>query len=713
METPRKTIRVALAGNPNSGKTSVFNMLTGLHQQVGNWPGVTVERKAGHLEYAGYQIEFVDLPGTYSLTSYSIEERIARQYILEEQPDVIIDVVDAANLDGNLFLTTQLLEMGVDVIVDLNMWDEFERSDAQLDIRRFEELLGAPAVTTVAHRGQGRQELLQAVIRLVEDRSERHRHIPVTFGTRVEDVLVKLSRRLEESSSGELGVPSRYLAAKLLEGDAHIVEMLHNRLPKAKALLLEVEGLRAHVQQSTRLEASRVIAEGRYGFIDGLLRETLISAAFDRMEFSRQLDRVLTHRILGLPIFVGFMWLLFSATFTLGAHPTGWLEIMATFFGDCLRALLPSGFVADLLVEGIIGGVGSVAVFLPSIMILFLGISILEDSGYMARVAFIMDRVMHIFGLHGKSFIPMLMGFGCTVPAIMATRTLESQRDRVLTTLLLPNMSCAARLPVYVLFAGAFFGAHAGNVVMLMYLLGILTALGLGIIFSRTIFRHEAVSFVMELPPYRWPTARGLLGHMWERSWVYIKKMGGLILIASAVLWILGSVPHDPRVDLMEKQIARLEASSAPQEEIDSLIQEKSAVAIEYTVIGRLGKLVVPVIAPLGFDWRMGVSLVTGFVAKEVVVSSMGVLYHVGDEAGEESESLRKALQDPRFGITPLVAFAFMVFVLLYVPCIVAVVAIRREIGARWMWFDIGYQVSLAWVAAFVVYQGGRLLGLE
>lgn len=703
-----KTIRIGLAGNPNSGKTSIFNLLTGMNQQVGNWPGVTVERKSGAVRYGGYHFEIVDLPGTYSLTSYTIEERVARQYILEERPDVIINVLDSANLARNLYLTTQLLEMGVDVVLALNMWDEFTHAGATLDLKRFEELLGTPAIPTVGHRGRGRTELLAAVIRLIEDRSTRHRHVPISFGPAVDDVLVALSEEIASIPMGNLTAPPRYLATKLLEGDPHIVEIVHNHLPDASALLHATEEHREHIQKTTGLEASRVISEGRYGYIDGLLRETESKAPLDRMELSRQLDRVLTHRLLGLPLFLVFVWLLFNATFTVGAYPMTWLEALVGALQDGLQHVLPAGWVTDLLVDGILGGVGSVAIFIPPIMILFLGIALLEDSGYMARVAFIMDRVMHLFGLHGKSFIPMLMGFGCTVPAIMGTRTLESQRDRILTSLLVPHMSCAARFPVYVLIAGAFFTKQAGNVIMFIYVLGVLTALLMGFIFSRTLFRKAEASFVMELPPYRWPTTKGLFAHMWARAWVYIKKMGTVILIASGILWALGTYPRLPDADVRVADIARLAEQGAAPTQVERLERELSAAKIEYTVIGRLGRIVEPVIRPLGFDWRMGVSLLTGFVAKEVVVSTMGVLYHADD--GEHA--LRAALRSPHSGITPLVGFAFMVFVLLYTPCIAAVAAVRREVGTRWMWFDVFYQLALAYFAALVVYQGGRLLGL-
>ncbi|MFH1143700.1 MAG: ferrous iron transport protein B [Candidatus Eisenbacteria bacterium] len=702
-----RAIRVAIAGNPNAGKSSVFNLLTGLHQHVGNWPGVTVERKAGTIVHAGYRFEIVDLPGTYSLTAYSIEERIAREYILDAHPDVIIDVVDSANLERNLLLTAQLLEMGVDVVVDLNMWDEFIHGGAQLEIRRLEELLGTPVVTTVAHRGEGKPALLEAVIRLIEARSSRHRHVPVALGTHLEQVVCDLTARLEAARADRLGVPARYLAVKLIEGDSHIVEILHNRVPEARPVLADIVALRARVAAAAGMEPARLIMEGRHGFVSGLLREVLTRSAVDRMEVSRNLDRVLTHRYLGFPIFLAFMWLLFNGTFRLGAYPQVAIEWLIGQIAQGAGALLPAGLLKEALVDGVITGVGAVAVFMPNIMLLFLGIALLEDSGYMARAAFIMDRVMHLLGLHGKSFIPMLMGFGCSVPAIMATRMLESRRDRVLTALLVPHMSCSARLPVYVLLAGAFFARHAGKVILLIYLLGILTAVLVGRLFSRILFRQEGAPFVMELPPYRWPTGRGLAIHMWERSRHYLKKMGGVILIASVILWALSVFPRD-----------RATPDSGP------------AAPGAHTIMGQVGRAISPALEPLGFDWRMTVTLLAGFVAKEVVVSSLAVLYQAEEqgvveateagvdkrpgEAATESAAggLAEILRRPEHGLTPLKAFAFMVFVLLYTPCIAAVVALRRELGTRWMAFAVGYQLVLAWVVALVVYQGGRVLGL-
>lgn len=720
MSSPGRVFRIALAGNPNSGKTSLFNLLTGLHQQVGNWPGVTVERKVGRVAHAGYVFEVVDLPGTYSLTAYSLEERIAREYILEQRPDVVVNVVDSANLDRNLYLTAELLEMGVDVVVALNMWDEFQRSGSKLDLERLESLLGTPMVPTEGHRGRGRDALLTAIVRLIEETSGRHRHVPVSFGTHVERELVDLANRVAAIGGEALFAPPRYVATKLLEGDPHIAALLHNRLPAARPLLSEAERVRANIAVAAGAEASRLVADGRAGFVAGLLREVRTSQRVDRMEQSRNIDRVLTHRWLGLPIFVLFMWLLFNATFVLGVYPQRAIEWAVTGAQQAILTNLPAGLLTDLLVEGVIGGVGSVAVFLPNILLLFLGISLLEDSGYMARSAFIMDRVMHLLGLHGKSFIPMLMGFGCSVPAIMATRTLENRRDRILTALLVPLMSCSARLPVYVLFAGAFFGRQAGNVVAAIYLIGILIAVAIGRLFSRTLFRHVEAAFVMELPPYRWPTPRGLAFHMWERARHYLKKMGGVILVASVILWVLSNFPAPPATDAVVPGTGDPPADAPARS------------AISYSMVGRLGRSIEPLIEPLGFNWQMGVTLIAGFIAKEVVVSSLAVLYETGEPAAEpplddaqagsrdaheapaheSGEWLAAALRNPASGVTPLAAFAFMVFILLYTPCIIAVLMIRREFGTGWMWFDVAYQLVLAWLVSFLIYQGGRLLGI-
>jgi ferrous iron transport protein B len=718
----KKSLTIALAGNPNSGKTSIFNSMTGARQQVGNWPGVTVEKKVGHLTHRGYEIEVVDLPGTYSLTAYSVEERVVRSYLIEERPDAVIHVVDSGNLARNLYLTVQLMELDVDLVVDLNMWDEFEDSGAELDIERLHRLLGAPIVPTVGHRGEGVTELIDAAIDLVEDVEEHHRHVPISYGPHVDDVLTELTDSIEDCGGLPSGYPARWGAIKMLEGDREIIEM-GMKLGDAPGCPIEVAVRAArHISVATGADPEKVISEGRSGYVEGALKESLTRTEVDRMELSRRIDNVFTNRLLGYPIFLALIWVLFQLTFRVGAYPQGWLESLVGWLAGTLNAVLPESLVSNLILDGIVGGVGSVLVFLPNIMILFLGIAFLEDSGYMARAAFLMDKLMHALGLHGKSFIPMLMGFGCTVPAVMATRTLESKRDRILTTLLVPLMSCSARLPVYVLVAGAFFAERAGSVVFLIYVIGIVAAMLVGRLFARTLFRSTPAPFVMELPPYRLPTARGLIIHMWERAKIYLQKMGGVILVASIILWFLGAFPRDAElIDRYETDIGDLRVAAAEQVNTadgasadaaaDALESELQARLVENSFIGRTGKAIQPVVAPLGFTWEMGVGLITGFVAKELTVSTLGVLHQAEIDA-DGTDSLAEALRDPERGVTPLAGFAFMLFVLLYTPCIITVIAIKREVGAGWMWFSIGYQMALAWLVSFGVYQIGGLLGL-
>lgn len=702
-------LTIALAGNPNSGKTSIFNAMTGARQQVGNWPGVTVEKKVGSLTHRGYEIRIIDLPGTYSLTAYSLEERITRSFLIEERPDVVIHVVDSGNLARNLYLTVQLLELELDLVLDLNMWDEFVGSGAELDLERLHRMTGAPIVPTIGHRGEGVRELLDAAVDLAEEREEHHRHVPISYGPHVDDVLAELAGLLEGREDLFRGHPVRWAAIKLLEKDPELTDLLSGRDGSTARIRSAVDSAIRHMEVATGADAERVVSEGRHGYVEGALREALTDVLTDRMETSRRIDGVFTNRLLGYPIFLTFMWLLFQATFKLGAYPMRWMSVLVDRLSEALSVALPQSLLTELVVDGVVGGVGSVVVFLPNIVILFLGIAFLEDSGYMARAAFLMDRLMHGLGLHGKSFIPMLMGFGCSVPAVMAARTLESQRDRVLTVLLVPLMSCSARLPVYLLIAGTFFAERAGSVIFIVYVTGIAAALAVGRLLAATLFRSAPSPFVMELPPYRLPTTRGLLIHTWERSKIYLKKMGGVILVASIVLWFLGSFPRSGGVSgggPVEAALLRAEGTELALERAAAM--EGAAGRLERSYIGRAGRAVAPFFEPLGFTWQMGVALGTGFVAKEVVVSTLGVLY-APETTGA---SLREALRDPANGITPLAAFAYMVFVLLYTPCIVTVAAIRREAGLRWMWFSIGYQLALAWIVSFGVYQAGRLVGL-
>ncbi len=713
MVTPLKdkSITIALAGNPNSGKTSIFNGLTGARQKVGNFAGVTVEKREGRKVFNGYDLNIVDLPGTYSLTAQSLDEKVARDFLLNESPDIVINVIDSGCLERSLYLTTQLIAMGLDVIIDLNMWDELEKSGDAIDTDTLSVLLGTPIVTSVASRGKGINKLLDAVIELHENRQATHHHPPVSYGPLLDDMIRDISDEIEKSGLDLDGANSRWLAVKFIERDEQIGALYQDTLKQYKSLEDKIDKAVQHIKVTTSSDPEFAIEEGRMGFVAGVVREVAKKKSFNRMWLSTQIDNFLTHPLLGYPLFLIFMWLIFYATFTLGEYPQMWFETGISQLQLLLTSILPHGPVVDLVVEGIVGGVGSVIVFLPNIVILFLGISLLEDSGYMARAAFLTDKPMHFLGLHGKSFIPMLMGFGCTVPAIMATRTLESPRDRILTTLLLPMVSCSAKLPVYILIAGTFFEKRAGHVVFSMYILGIVFAIIVARILQRTMVKTESIPFVMELPPYRWPTLKSVVIHMWEKSKLYLKKMSGVILIASVILWALGYFPKSEKLTAQYDQKIETLKQQTPLDvqKLDSLIKEKRAAELEYSFIGRIGQGVEPVFKPLGFNWQMSVALFTGFAAKEVVVSTLGVLYQV-EPSDEPTTSLSEKLKNSE--ITPLAAYTFLVFILLYTACIASVVAIKREIGAKWMTFSIVFQTAIAWIVSFVIYNAGMLMGL-
>mgnify|MGYP005843929467 FL=1 len=554
-------LTVALAGNPNVGKTALFNNLTGAKQHVANWPGVTVEKKEGRVSFADYDITVVDLPGTYSLSPYSLEEIISRNFIIDDKPDVVINVIDASNLERNLFLSAQIIDLGAKMVFALNMVDTAANRGIQIDQKRLAELWGVPVVPTVANRNQGTQELLAAVVRTAEARDPVSRHIHIDYGPDVEAVLSRIEKVLAaEGRRADEHYP-RWLATKLLELDPDAIRRI-DKFPDRDAVMAQVEEGRRQLEKTWGEDAAVLVAERRYGFLGGTVREVQKEELAKRIVLSEQVDKILTHQLFGFPIFLFFMWLLFQMTFPLGEPPMNWIEAGVAGLKSGMRLWLPEGLIRDLITDGIIGGVGSVLVFLPQISLLFLGISFLDDTGYMARVAFIMDRIMHALGLHGKSFIPMLMGFGCNVPAIMATRGLNSQRDRILTMLLIPFMSCSARLPVYILFAGVFFPRRAGQVIFGLYLLGILMAVLLGMVFNKMLLKGQEEPFVMELPPYRLPALRGVLVHMWDKVTVYLKRMGTVILVASLVIWFLGAFPKDPALPaLFEQERAQLEAS--------------------------------------------------------------------------------------------------------------------------------------------------------
>lgn len=704
-----------LCGNPNSGKTSLFNAITGSHQHVGNWGGVTVEIKSGKAFLGKRECTVVDLPGTYSLSAYSTEEKIVTEFLLTEKPDVVINVVDATNLERNLYLTVQLFELGIRPLLVLNMWDEVEKKDIIIDVVKLSQLLDTPIITTVGRTGENTDKLLSMAFEMVETQEECvYKRHGTWFPQEIEKTIETLQNHqaIKEFSH----YPSRWLIIKLLEGDSDLFNVLSSH-KEGTEIIEEVKKKAESLRILFGEDMQEIITEARYGFISGAVRECVTKKhTTNRVDLSEQIDKILTHQFLAFPVFLFFMWLLFQATFNIGKYP-GWiLEQLVTFLQNVSTSLLPDNMLRSLIVEGVLGGVGNVLIFLPNILILFLGIAIMEDTGYMARAAFITDRIMHRVGLHGKSFIPLLMGMGCNVPAIMAARTLESEVERRKTILLAPLVSCSARLPVYVLFAGALFPKHAGNVVFIFqFIIGTMMFFVMAYIFKKTLFKGEEHPFVMELPPYRIPTLRSILIHMWLNTEHFLKKMGGVVLIFSIVFWALGKFPHSKEIEnnyhnlTIEIQKSHL-SEKEKEEKIDSLEQVFTIEKIKYSFIGRIGNFLAPAFRPLGFEWREAVSLITGFVAKEAVVSSMGVLYASSNSSNKEDV----LLYEIRKHFTPLKGITFMLFVLLYTPCIVALITVIRELhSVKWSIFSVVYQITLAWIVSFIVYQGGRLIGFE
>ena len=682
-EERRKVIKVALVGNPNCGKTSLFNIASGSHEHVGNYSGVTVDAKEGTFEYGGYKFVIVDLPGTYSLSAYSPEELYVRKNLVEDMPDVVINVVDASNLQRNLYLTTQLIDMNLRVVMAMNMYDELKAKGGNLDIRQLGYLLGMPVVPTVSRSGEGIDRLFDTVIKIYENTDARlARHIHINHGVEIEQSIDRIKLLLQKDTDIRYQYSTRYLAIKYLENDSEVekvVEALPNRDEIIAARFEEhkrIEGL-----LKSGLESA--IVDSKYAFIQGALAETYKPDPTKRRRrtVTDKIDSIVTNKWLAFPIFFILLYIVFDATFTVGEHPMRWIEGLVEYFAAFVSTTMADGWLKDLVVDGIIGGVGSVLVFLPNILILYLFISLLEDSGYMARAAFIMDRLMHKIGLHGKSFIPMIMGFGCNVPAIMATRTIESRKSRLITMLIIPFMSCAGRMPVYILIAGAFFPSRAGLVLLFLYALGIVLAILAARVMSR-FFKDDDLPFVMELPPYRVPTAKSVFRHTWEKGRQYLQKMSGIILICSMAIWFLGYFPNHNAYDSVKEQQ-------------------------EHSFIGYIGKAIEPVLEPLGFDWRMGVGIVSGVGAKELVVSTLGVMYSDDVPEAVETDAGTTRLQRALTGsVTPAAALAYMVFILLYFPCIATFVAIKNESG-RWKWAIITaiYTILLAWVAAFITFR--------
>ena len=709
-----KEITIALSGNPNSGKTTIFNNLTGMRQHVGNYPGVTVEKKTGIVEYKGYRINVVDLPGTYSLTAYSQEEIITRNFIVNEKPDVVIDVIDSSNLERNLYLAVQLMELDTPLVLAFNMADVVKKIGKVIDINLLSVLFGTPIVETTGSKGLGSSELLEAVIRTVN--SERTKKIEVKYGEEIENEILRITSSLEEQKIPTFNFGARWIAVKLLEQDTEVIDNIKKGAGKGYLEVGKtVNSSIDHITGILRGAPEVIIADARYGFIKGALLEAYKEVNPAGLDRSEKIDRILTNRIFGIPIFILVIWLMFQFVFTIGKYPVGWLESGFERLSTLLNNIIQQDLIRSLLVDGVIGGVGGVITFTPNIILLFFTIAILEDSGYMARAAFVMDRVMHKIGLHGKSFIPLVIGFGCTVPAYMGSRILENRKDRLVTMHINTFMSCGARLPVYILFAGAFFPAAAGNVIFSIYLAGVIMAVIMARVLRATRFKGESEPFVMELPAYRIPTFKGVLIHTWERVWMYIKKAGTVILAISVLMWILFTFPvigdnysqdYEAEIGAIESQYQSDEITVGEYNNSISEIKAKMAgERIAYSAAGRIGRFLEPAFKPLGFDWKMVVATVSGIAAKEVIVSTMGTLYSI-EEAGEQSSPLKTALSK---NYTPLVGYNFMLFTLLYFPCLAAMVIFRREAGTKEMLFQMGYTLLLAWTVSFLVFQIGRL----
>jgi ferrous iron transport protein B len=718
-----KIINVALVGNPNSGKTTLFNSASGAHERVGNYAGVTVDLKTATLKQKGYTIHITDLPGTYSISGYTPEEMYVQQHLMDAMPDVVINVVDASNLDRNLFLTTQLIDANIKVIIALNMYDELENSGAIFAYEDLSMMIGIPMVPMVAKKGKGIKELFDEVIAVFEDHDPVVRHIHINYGEDIERAISQIQCELWKNKELPNRFSTRFFAIKLLENEKAVQKWIDG-LSNKDEICTEVEVQIKHLEKKYDEAVETILTDAKYGFIAGALSETYQPGKQGKQKLSTAIDTIITHKYLGIPVLVLFLWIMFQTTFTLGQYPMDWLESGFAWLAGCLNGLLPDGSIKDLLVDGVIGGLGGVMVFLPNILILFFFISLMEDTGYMARAAFIMDRLMHKIGLHGKSFIPLLMGFGCNVPAVMATRTLESRKDRLLTMLITPFMSCSARLPVYVLLISIFFSKNQGIVLFSIYLTGILLAALSALLLKKTVFLKEEAPFVMELPPYRIPTLKNTLRHMWNKAVRYLQKMGKVILFASILIWVLSYYPRNTKLqEHYDMQIAQVEDNDKLHEEekhgqVYKLEIQKASELQEASLLGQLGHFIEPVVRPLGFDWKMGVSILTGLAAKEIVVSSMGILYQADMDADENSANLKEKIQQqtytsgPKTGqkvFTPLVAYSFMLFILVYFPCIAVVAAIRKEGGWKWAVFSMVYNTAVAWILSFLVYQAGSL----
>lgn len=743
----KENITIALAGNPNAGKTTIYNALTGARQHIGNYPGVTVEKKESSITYNGKNLKIIDLPGTYSLTAYSVEEVVARNVIINEKPDVVVDIIDSSNLERNLYLAVQLMELRIPLVFVFNMKDMAQEMGIKINVAKLSQLLGVPIIETVGSKGDGVKNILDEAIKVAQSNSINYPVI--SYDSIIEKSLSSIEALVKEYAQGVENYNSRWLSVKLLEGDKDVLNLVPSPI-----VAEEIKRAEQEIEKILGDTPETAIASARYGFISGACQECVTTTVEARHNMSDAIDSVLVNRVLGIPIFLGLMYLVFQLTFTLGDPFMGWIEEFFGFLGDKASVLISHDLLRSLIVDGIIGGVGGVIVFLPNIIFLFIAIAVLEASGYMARVAFIMDKVMHKIGLHGKSFIPFLIGFGCSVPAIMATRTLDNQRDRIITMLVTPFMSCGARLPIYLLIIPAFFEKNQALVLWVIYLIGIVMAIVIAKLLGMTVLKGESAPFVMELPPYRIPTLKGVLTQMWERSWLYLKKAGTIILFISIVMWALTVFPQFPEdkaeaytaslpaleqtvsenteklsslgyIIPNEENAAEAEANNAKLSDVDKAEAEKlvavleetngkideilfnySEAELEYSAAGRIGKFIEPVLTPLGFDWKIGTALIGAFAAKEVFVAQMGIVYSLG-EVGEDSDALRAKLQE---NYTPLVGFAIMIFALLSAPCMATFAIVKRESNSwKWAFFQFFGMTFVAYIITLLIYQIGRL----
>lgn len=687
----RRSINVALVGNPNCGKTSLFNYISGAHERVGNYSGVTVDAKEGHASFEGYEINITDLPGTYSLSAYSPEELYVRKEIIDKTPDVIINVIDSSNIERNLYLTTQLVDMNQRIVCALNMFDEFEGRGDKMNYHTLGKLFGVPMIPTVFRSGRGVKELFHTVINMYEGEDDTYRHIHINHGKDIEEGIDRVKELLQKDEQIRYKYSTRYLAIKLLENDSS-AENLVKALPNGKEIIEKRDREAVRIKEEVTEDSETAIMNAKYGFISGALKEAEYETGDkqDTYQTTHVIDRIITNKYLGFPLFFLLLYIMFQVTFSLGQYPMDWIDTGIGTLGSWISDNMTDGPLKAMLVDGVIGGVGSVIVFLPQILILYAFISFMEDSGYMARAAFIMDKLMHKMGLHGKSFIPLIMGFGCNVPAIMATRTIESRRSRLITMLILPFMSCSARLPIYIMITSTFFTMKYCSLIMIaLYAIGIVMAVFMSRVFCKWLVKSDDTPFVMELPPYRFPTAKAILRHTWEKGKQYLKKMGGIILVASIIVWALGYFPHDNTLNLQEQQ--------------------------EQSYIGKIGKAIEPAFRPQGFDWKLSVGLISGVGAKEIVASTMGVLYSgdnsMADDTNSDSAKYKYLYEKMSAdGVTPLIAFCYLLFVLLYFPCLATIAAIRNESGSwKWAIFTAFYTTAIAWIVSAAVYQIARM----